>query len=158
MTPRHEAALAYARAGVPIFPCVPDGTLNDKGEPSKAPATKNSFADATTDLDQINRWWARADYNIGLEPGRIDQFVIDIDPRHGGDETWAKLITALHDVPTVRVIQTWSGGRHLYFAGHQPPGVKQFPRFGEGLDVRGDNSYVLVPPSCLGGVCYRRIS
>jgi hypothetical protein len=148
MTPRHEAALAYARSGIPIFPC---------GVNSKKPAIVGGkgFQDATCDIDQINAWWQVADYNIGLEPGRMNWFVIDIDPRHRGDESfeqWCKT-NSLADLPTIRTVLTPSGGRHLYFAGVLPPtkaGV-----LGEGLDIRSSGGYVLVPPSIIDGVLYR---
>lgn len=144
MTPLHQAALAYARSGLAIFPCLVN---------AKAPATPHGFKDATTDIDQINAWWEQADYNIGLEPGRAGWFVVDIDPRHGGDSTWAEHCTILHDLPTIRTVITPSGGRHLYFAGKVPPtraGV-----LGKGLDIRSNGGYVLVPPSVIDRNVYR---
>jgi hypothetical protein len=42
---RLAAALRYAQAAWPVFPCVP-------GE--KVPATRHGFLDATTDPDKIN--------------------------------------------------------------------------------------------------------
>jgi hypothetical protein len=35
--PMLEAALYYAGHGWKVFPCDPDGTLDDKGKPSKGP-------------------------------------------------------------------------------------------------------------------------
>ena len=43
-------ALAYAAAGVPMFPCVPGG---------KVPLTSNGFLDATTDVDRVRAWWTQ---------------------------------------------------------------------------------------------------
>lgn len=144
MTPRHEAALAYARSGIPIFPCIVN---------AKRPACENGFKDATCDIDQINAWWGRADYNIAFEPARMNWFVIDIDPRHDGDSTWEAHLSILHDTPTIRTVITPSGGRHLYFAGVIPPtraGV-----LGPGLDIRSAGGYVLMPPSVIDGKLYR---
>ena len=45
-----RAALAYAKAGWRVFPCIP-------GE--KVPATSHGVKDATTDPAQIRAWWAR---------------------------------------------------------------------------------------------------
>ena len=67
----HKAALAYAAAGIPIFPCVADG---------KAPACAHGYKDATTDVEQINAWWAEDNFNIGLCPEDAGWCVIDIDP------------------------------------------------------------------------------
>ena len=53
-----DAALRYAALGYPVFPCLP-------GE--KAPITPHGFRDATTDIAQIEAWWAKhPDANIGL--------------------------------------------------------------------------------------------
>ena len=46
----HQYATAYAEAGYPVFPLKPEG---------KKPATENGFYDATTDIDQINKWWQK---------------------------------------------------------------------------------------------------
>jgi hypothetical protein len=48
MTDLLAAALAYARAGLPVFPV----SVN------KTPLTPHGFKDATTDEAQIARWWA----------------------------------------------------------------------------------------------------
>jgi hypothetical protein len=149
MTPRHERALLYARGGIPIFPCIVNG---------KRPACPNGFKDATTDLDLVSQWWEEADYNLAFEPARMGWFVVDIDPRHGGDVTWERLSkeNGLDQVPTIRVVQTPSGGRHLYFAGVIPPtraGV-----LGPGLDLRSAGGYVLLPPSVIDGNSYTVIS
>jgi hypothetical protein len=141
-SPRHEAALAYAKAGYPVFPCIVGG---------KSPACLHGFKDATTDLAIINAWWAQADFNIGFEPGRKGWAVVDIDPRHGGEATWAAF-TADMPITATRTVTTPSGGRHLYFLGSLPPtraGV-----LGDGVDTRSQGGYVLVPPSIVGGVEY----
>ena len=45
-----EAALQYARSGIPVFPCNPL---------DKKPLTPNGFYDATTDEAQITAWWTQ---------------------------------------------------------------------------------------------------
>ena len=50
-------ALAYARRGWPVFPCLPG---------QKIPATRHGFRDATTDEQQITAWFTR---RSGPEPG-----------------------------------------------------------------------------------------
>ncbi len=143
MSPRHTTALAYAKLGIPIFPCRVNG---------KRPACPNGFKDATTDEDQIHRWWSIADYNIGLEPEKAGWCVVDIDPKNGGDASWEHLITELHDQVTTRTVVTPSGGRHLYFHGSLPSTVS---KLGPGIDTRGRGGYVLVPPSVIDGREYR---
>jgi hypothetical protein len=86
--------------------------------------------------------------------------VLDVDPDHGGD---ASLKTLLHEhspIPEGLVVQTGSGGRHLYFA--HPGGIVRNDtgrRLGPGLDVRADGGYVIAPPSRhMSGAHYRRTS
>jgi hypothetical protein len=128
----HIAALAYVARGVPVFPCRAD---------SKAPACAHGHKDATTDVEQINAWWlADPNQNIGLEPERIGQCVIDIDP---GAEP--------QSFPDTYEVTTPRGGSHLYYKGSLPPTAG---KLAEHIDTRGRNSYVLVPPSVVDGKPY----
>lgn len=54
--------------------------------------------------------------NMGIRP-RPEQMIIDIDPRHGGDEGFAELCATLgaeFDYKQYGGVLTGSGGRHLY--------------------------------------------
>ena len=142
MTPRHLQALAYAREGIAVFPCVVGG---------KAPACPNGFKDRTANEVIINSWWRTADYNIGVVPEDAGLCVIDVDPKNGGLDTWAAL-TCDKPPRITRTIITPSGGYHFYFYGSLPSSAG---RLGPGVDTRGRNSYCLVPPSQIDGVLYR---
>ena len=134
----HAAARAYAEAGIPVFPCVENG---------KEPACAHGFRDATTNLEQINEWWEENPrYNIGLEPERAGWAVLDPD----GPEGEATL-AALPALPQTYTVRSPRGGRHLYFEGSLPGTVS---RLGSKLDTRGRGSYILVPPSIVGGRHY----
>ena len=132
-----EAALAYARKGIYVFPCIPR---------DKRPATTNSFKDASKDEDQVRRWWTEnPNYNIGIPTGERNGFwVLDIDGDEGY-ESYAKFRGEI-DRHTPQV-KTGSGGLHLYFTYseelHLNNGVKVLP----GLDIRADGGYVIAPPS-----------
>lgn len=133
-----DRALAYASAGVPVFPCVPGG---------KNPMTANGFHDATVDLDQIRAWWAeRPQANIATPTGAPGFDVLDVDVRADGDG-WRAFRLAkeagLIDGWT-RAVQTPSGGLHLHY-----PGTDQRNGSLRGLhvDFRGAGGYVLLPPS-----------
>lgn len=133
-----EQALAYAAAGVPVFPCAPAG---------KTPLTRNGFHDATTDHDKIRRWWAaHPNANIATPTGAPGFDALDVDVRADG-AGWPAFIRAKHAGLLdgwVRAVRTPSGGLHLHY-----PGTDQrngtLP--GQHLDFRGAGGYVLLPPS-----------
>jgi hypothetical protein len=106
------AALAYAAAGVPVFPCRPD----------KRPATPNGFKDASTDPDIIRAWWTRYPQAlIGRPTGAASGVVVldlDNDATTGadGDSALADLIAAYGDLPETWEVMTPRGGRHIYFS------------------------------------------
>lgn len=140
-SPRLIAALAFAAAGIPIFPCVVDG---------KVPATANGFDDATTDTAQIEAWWAVADYNLALEPERAEWAVIDLDGAEGV-EAWSALVRKHGDPGQTYQVRTPRGGTHIYYSGSLPASVQ---KLGPKIDTRGRRSYVLMPPSVVNGKPY----
>ena len=100
-------AIRYADNGLEIFPANPG---------DKKPLT--SQYDATVDITAIDAWWRtwpRALIAHRLPP---DVIVLDIDPRHGGLDTWRALM-AEHDNPTIVTRYHISGrgdnGGHLWF-------------------------------------------
>src|SRR5262249_23949141 len=80
--------------------------------------------------------------------------VIDVDPRHGGDESFQALEREHGDLtPTWRAL-TGGGGEHVLFA--CPDGVEisnvvaeqmKDPPLGPGIDVRASGGYIVAPPS-----------
>ena len=127
-----EAALEYARRGLPVFPCIPRG---------KNPLTDHGYLDATTDADQVEEWWRRHPRaNIGGVPGGAGLLVLDVDGPEG--ERAAQGLGVLAE-PTLTV-QT-ARGLHLYYL--HPGGHVGNRRLAAGLDVRADGGYVLLPPS-----------
>ncbi|QUY61692.1 bifunctional DNA primase/polymerase [Gulosibacter molinativorax] len=137
------AALDYARAGVPVFPCVPLG---------KAPLTHQGFKDASTSPAQIHRWWQwQPEANIALVTGaarsRID--ILDIDVHPGGDG-----FAALEQVEQAGLIDSWqrivrspSGGLHVVFPSNPSPEQRSWAVPTAHVDFLANGSYVLAPPS-----------
>ena len=130
-----DAALAYARRGIPIFPCIPN---------SKKPATARGFHDATTDETAIRSWWQSGpDFNIAFSPQTIGQGVVDLDGQDGID-AW-RAFAGDRDYKTY-IIRTPRGGFHLYYEGELPTSVRRLIP-GKPVDTRGKGSYALLPPS-----------
>jgi putative DNA primase/helicase len=160
-----EAALAYAERGWPVFPCHPA---------TKRPLTKNGFEDATTDARAIKVWWGRyPKAMIGVPTGvAIGAFVIDLDlgdPQIiSGKDYLDRFLAYVGGMPPTAIVETGSGGYHIYFAWNTRQavanGAKVVPALTLGpaegatsaaggkakpaqVDLRGEGGYVIVPPS-----------
>jgi hypothetical protein len=127
-----EAALQYAARSWKILPLVPR---------TKRPAIRGWRSKATSDPDQIERWWAaRPDYNVGLATGESRLVALDPD----GPEGLAELrrLVGLHGPLPRTLASRTPGGHHLMFRGS---GVRSTAR-GD-LHVRGEGGLVALPPS-----------
>ena len=151
-----NAALAYARQlRWAVFPL---HAVDAKGQctchrgsacdrAGKHPRTRQGLKEATTDVKIIRRWWVEwPDANVGVATGTASGFdALDVDPRHGGEESLEDLEAQHGVLPDTVEQHTGGGGRHLLFA-HQD-GVRNKAGLAPGLDVRGDGGYIVVPPS-----------
>jgi hypothetical protein len=149
-------ALEYAKRGWGVLPL---HTPDEKGHCSchklhctnvgKHPRTMNGCKDATTNEEIIRKWWEKwPDANVAIATGiESGIFVLDIDPRHGGDKSLKILEQKYGNLPTTLKSRTGSGGWHLFF---RHPGAtipNLIGKIGSGLDLRGDGGYVVAPPS-----------
>jgi hypothetical protein len=145
-----SAALDYAAQDWPVFPC---------RAADKTPLTPHGFKDATTDPEQIKRWWRKSPTAmIGLPMGQ-QAFCIDLDrkePDKDGLVTWANLEAEHGPAPKTRSTDTPSGGRHLLFKSR--PGYRSIPlnKLAPGIEVKASGGYVIAPPSVMkDGRAYR---
>lgn len=151
-----------------IFPChsivrgrctCKDGT-NCKS-PGKHPRTARGVNDATTDIQVINYW--KTTYpqcNWGVAGGRQSGLVIiDLDPRHGGFESFDEYEAARPHgpLPTTRQAISGGGGRHHFFSYPQDgEPVKNRVDWLPGVDIRSDGGYVILAPGThISGGTYR---
>jgi hypothetical protein len=81
--------------------------------------------------------------NVGIATGD-GLLVIDVDPRNGGDESWASLELEYGRLETFRV-RTGSGGQHIYLVAATP--VRSRNNWRPGVDLKGEGGYVVAPPS-----------
>lgn len=138
----YKAAKRFARNGQPVFP------IHASGEKVKRPLTKHGWKDATTDGEQIKRWWRRYGENaaIGIPTG-VKWDVLDVDTK--GEADGRVHLPKLNRLGLLNgckfVVRTPSGGWHLYFTAS--PGTTNKAHAGLGLDVRASGGYVLAPPS-----------
>jgi len=136
------AARSLAAAGVPVFPCEPDG---------KRPLTRRGFLDATSDLAQIAAWWSRTpEANIGLPTGAMSGVVVvDVDV-HGpvdGRAAWRRASEAGLVGEAGLLVRTPTGGAHAYFPATVGTEQRSWQAAGAGVDFRGDGGYIIAPPS-----------
>lgn len=137
--PALGAALAYANTDVRVFPVARN----------KHPLTEHGKKDATTDEATIAGWWRRwPDANVAAVTGRAAGFfVLDVDPRHGGDVALAELQARHGPLPETLTCRTGGGGFHVYLL-HPGGDIKTSQsKLGAGLDVLGEGASVILPPS-----------
>ncbi|HEX3456963.1 MAG TPA: bifunctional DNA primase/polymerase [Candidatus Baltobacteraceae bacterium] len=150
-----DAALAYAKRGWFIFPIFE--TLgsscacgNAKCEhPAKHPRTPNGCLNATANEVQVRKWWKHwpnASIGIATQPSGL--VVLDVDPRHGGDESMHALAAECGELDTL-VALSGGGGEHRYFRATIAIASRAEalgPRY-PGIDVRAQGGYIIAPPS-----------
>lgn len=151
-----EAALTYARAGFSVLPFHSvDPALHctcskpNCTDPGKHPRTTHGVHDATLNPQQIETWWTRhPDSNVAIATGTVSGIVVlDIDPRHGGDDTLTKLQAQCGELPETLQWLSGGGGQALLF---QHPGDKVRSGthvLGRGIDVKAGGGCVIAPPS-----------
>jgi hypothetical protein len=144
-----DMALNCVQCGWFVFPCQPG---------KKTPATRHGYLDATTDPDQVVKWFGRhPDRNLAVVTGAPGPDVLDIDsrgPAASGFPALERLRAAGLLKGAAGQVRTPSGGLHLYFEGssqrtaHLPASHVDF------LAVGG---YALIPPSRINGQPYQNL-
>src|SRR5262249_13965614 len=140
-----EAALEYARHGIPVFPTNPL---------DKKPLTANGFKDATKDEVQIRAWWQKwPNAMIGAPTGPTSgMWVVDLDldpaKKIDGAATLNQLIAQRGEIPKTLMTITRRGCRHPIFTWDNNTEIRNSAgKIGPGIDVRGNGGYVCLPPS-----------
>lgn len=161
-----EAALAFVEAGFEVFPvhgitrladaevactCPTGVSCKSRG---KHPVPARGFLEATTDRDQVRRWW-RTDrvrgegaWNVGLRTtSRL--VVLDADVKAEGLDTlehfeeWTNGLS----LPETTRVRTGSGGLHLIYHTAGTARITSRNRILPGLDIKAEGGYVVTVPS-----------
>ncbi|MGO4680241.1 bifunctional DNA primase/polymerase [Microbacterium sp. 2MCAF23] len=136
------SAAAFARCGIPVFPCEPNG---------KRPLVPGGFHAASADAEHVAGWWARTpSANIGVPTGTASGIVVldvDVHGRANGFEALDRARRAGFLVGWEAMVRTPSGGLHVDYPAM--PGVEQrsWQAARAGIDLRGDGGYIIAPPS-----------
>jgi hypothetical protein len=153
MTNMLAAALAYARKGIPVFPCDPR---------NKHPYCATGFHAANTNETWIKLWWRQLpDSMIGVPTGPPSKlWVLDVDIDHkrdiDGRMALHELVTHHGPLPATLTSQTPRGGVQHFFKWNGANIRNSSGKIGDGIDTRGDGGYVILPPSArCDGTPYR---
>jgi len=159
--PGWAAALDYIDMGwfvLPLHSITESGVCTCKAgqactKPGKHPLyhpkdLRNGANSATRDRGLIETWfdnrWPWANVGVALWPSEL--MAMDVDPRHGGDESYDRLVDAYGPFsPTLRAL-TGGGGWHDYYM--RPDGISaggNLPGY-PGIEIKV-RTYVVAPPS-----------
>jgi hypothetical protein len=164
-------ALAFARHGYAVFPvnwpvdqggkllcsCGSDGRGKPCGTPAKHPYGKlapHGLLSATADAGIVEHWfgYAAPQANLGVTTDKL--VVVDVDPRHDGDESFQTLIREHGELPPTWRALTGGGGEHVLFAATDRIDIANVvaetidnPPLGPGIDIRARGGYIVAPPS-----------
>ena len=169
-----KAAIWYASHNWKILPCYGivtgrctcGGSHAEPKDVGKHPAIQEWNTRATSDLETVGAWWTKnPELNIGVHCQPSGFFVIDIDPRSGGPDSFEKF-EALLDGALPRTVEAITGeysyngksvrGRHLFYKCDENEAlIGNLKKAGlPGIDIK-HNGYVLIAPSRhFSGVCY----
>lgn len=148
--PCGAAALDYVNRGLAVIPVAPGG---------KVPVTKRGVNDWTDNPEQIRAWWGIGEHegqpyadptrNVGIVCGQVSGGLVCIDlDQHDnvdGRETLKTWQTEHGYLPETITQITGGGGLQMFYRADREirPSVN-----GElGVDIRGDGSFAVVPPS-----------
>jgi hypothetical protein len=140
-------AIALARQGLRVFPCLPD----------KRPTIKDWPHLATDSSDLIRQWsWRNRliGVRMGVQPSGDVIACIDIDIKDPVDgkggaygDKWA--LANADRLPRTRMHVTWSGGFHLLFRCRDGEVVRNTAgkKIAPGIDVRGEGGFIIWWPA-----------
>ncbi len=156
-----DCAMHYSRLGLSVLPlhypvqhehgmACSCGRANCNS-PAKHPVghlVPSGLKNASTEDKVVEQWFRNQPWNLAIVTGKTSGvFALDVDPRHGGDNSIADLESKHGPLPPTWRFLTGGGGEHILF---RHPGVlvpNSAGKIGVGIDVRGEAGYIVAPPS-----------
>jgi hypothetical protein len=140
MTACARAAAGYLDRGWAVVPITAG---------AKQPLVRwQAFQDRLPTGEEVEDWFRHwPDAGVGIVTGAVSNLVVlDIDPRHGGDDSLAALEREHGPLPHTIEAITGGGGRHVYFT--YPGGeLRNRAALAPGMDIRAEGGLVVAPPS-----------
>jgi hypothetical protein len=124
----------------------------------KVPTLKGWPEKATTDPEQLAKWFGSGDRNIGVATGASGLVVFDTDQKgvDGDANLRALLGAAAHILDETFTVESPTGSRHYYFRGDLVR--NSVGKLARGVDIRSQGGYVVAPGSVSDKGTYRVIN
>lgn len=121
-----------------------EGARCDCDEPGCPNAGKHPRVAWSKERVESDAWRRWKHDGFGIATGeRSGIWVLDVDPRSGGEETLEALQKEHGRLPRTLTVVTGSGGLHYYFKFPGPEYRNTAGKLGPGLDTRGNGGYVV---------------
>lgn len=130
------------RRGWYVVPIQPGG---------KRPILGDWVEQATNNPAVVATWlrqWPKM--NLGMACGKSKVFVVDVDAKHGGMDSYRKTQMSKRRFPATLTQRTTGGGLHLIYSASEEfnPGNKKLDKMGlKGIETRGFGGQVVIAPS-----------
>lgn len=149
-------AVSLAHAGIPVFPCLEAAShskdRNGKPKGAKAPYTDTGFKAATTNAEQIARWWTQWPNAVpGIPTGETSGLSVidgDIDRDTGENIGEDQIENLVLNHPKAVKVRTCSGGVHLIYR-HVEGARTSSKQVASRVDTRGAGGYIIAPGSIM---------
>lgn len=167
-TPGALAAHDYAKSLdwklIPIWWANADGSCGcgqqhldnpkNRGKHPITSLTPRGLIDATSNVAEVDEWFRRyPDANIAVNCRASGLVVIDVDPRNGGEKSWAEIVSST-PVPSTLRASTGGGGFHLFYRDKDLAGQRPRGKLAPGVDIKWDGYVLLSPSNHLSGGKY----